>query len=249
MTGAMASGRFKPLRLAMVARIEAIVRDDAPAADNDELRRVLAVVAQVPREAFVPHALRQRAYQLTPLPIGYEQTISDAYIVAVMTAALRLPPNAEVLDVGTGSGYQAAILSPLARRVSSIEIVAPLARDAARRLRRLRYRNINVRAGDGFQGWPEHAPFDGIVVAAGAAEVPAPLLQQLKPGGRLVMPIGPSFAQEQVLVYTKKLDGGIERCSLGWAMFVPLTGRGERPPHLVGLMDRSIPLCFGAEVT
>lgn len=236
-------------RRELVDGIRSEVRKIAPEVDDARFEGVLTIIDAIPREEFVSKEARQLAYLPTPLQIGYGQTISDAYIQAIMTTELRLPPNAEVLDVGTGSGYQAAILSALARRVSSIEIVPPLAHQAAKRLRRLGYRNVEVRAGDGFAGWPEHAPFDGIVVAAGAAAVPQPLLDQLKPGGRLVMPIGPTGAQEQLLVYTKGQDGSTTRCSLGWAMFVGLTGAGQRPAGSRGLMDRSIPRCHGADLT
>ncbi len=233
----------------MIDNIRQVVKEAAPAADDAEMERVLSVIGRIPREEFVPAAARVYAYIPSPIQIGYDQTISDAYIPAVMTAALRLLANAETLDIGTGSGFQAAILAPLSKRVSSIEIVRPLADTARARLHRLGYRNIEVRAGDGFAGWPDHAPFDGIVVAAGAAAIPQPLLDQLKPGGRIVMPIGPSNPQEQLIVATKAADGAITRCSLGLAMFVPLTGRGERSASMHGLIDRSIPLCYGAPVT
>lgn len=233
----------------MVADIHKDIRDAASSADNVYLERALAAVARVPREKFVPRELRTAAYQSNPLPIGFDQTISAAYIVTIMTAALRLPENANVLDVGTGSGYQAAVLSLLAAHVSSIEIVKPLATAAGARLSRLGYRNVGVRAGDGYAGWGERAPFDGIIVAAGAAAVPQPLLEQLKPGGRLVMPIGPSSVQEQLIVITKNTDGSLKRCTLGWVMFVPFTGIGERPKHLSGLMDLTIPDCFEGPIS
>ena len=236
-------------RRAMVVAIRRVVRDAAPVADDADMERALAIIGDIPREEFVPNAARGCAYIPLPIKIGYQQTISDAYIQAVMTAALHLPAGAEVLDIGTGSGYQAAILSPLAKRVSSIEIVAPLADQARERLYRLGYRNIEVWAGDGFAGWSDHAPFDGIVVAAGGAAIPQPLIDQLKPGGRIVMPIGPSEAQEQLIVATRKQDGKVTRCSLGLAMFVPLTGRGRRPDTMRGLIDRSIPYCYGASIT
>lgn len=237
---------FADRRRGLVYDIRERVRAADPKVDDTHLERVLSIIGTVPRERFVAHGAMQLAYLPTPLNIGYGQTISDAYVVAIMTAELRLPPNAQVLDVGTGSGYQAAVLARLARRVSSIEIVRPLANQAALRLRRLGYRNVEVRAGDGFAGWPEHAPFDGIVVAAGATMVPQPLIDQLRPGGRLVMPIGP---QEQLLVLTKRLDASVTRCSLGSRMFVPLTGRGERPTIGHGLIDRILPRCHAANVT
>lgn len=192
----------------------------------------------------MPESDRAQAYKDSPLPIGYGQTISDAYIVTVMTAALNLPPHANVLEVGTGSGYQAAVLSKLSSTVHSIEIVAPLAARAAKLLASLGMSNVTVRAGDGFRGWPEAAPFDGIIVTAGAAEIPPPLVAQLKPGGTLIMPIGPEWPLEQLLVVRKSADGKLSRCSMGPVMFVPLTGRGERPQNLKGLYDRSVPDCF-----
>lgn len=249
MLPAAAGDMFAARRAAMVAKIAETARRAAPAADTPAFRRTIDVIGRMPRELFVTKPGRELAYVDVPQSIGYGQTISDPYIVTIMTAALDLPTGATVLDVGTGSGYQAAVLSPLADQVWSIEIVAPLARSAARRLDRMGYRNVHVRSGDGFAGWPEHAPFDGIVVAAGASEVPQPLLDQLKVGGRMVIPIGPSTAQEQLLRVTKGSDGAVTRCSLGLAMFVPLTGRGERPPATRGLIDQTIPYCFGAPIT
>jgi len=236
-------------RAMMVAKIRADLRSFATSAVTPAFERALAIVAKTPRQEFVLPAGRRFAYVDLPQQIGHEQTISDPYIVTVMTAALEIPPGATVLDIGTGSGYQAAILSPLASRVFSIEIVDQLAQSAAARLHRLRYTNVEVRSGDGFAGWPEHAPFDGIVVAAGAAEVPRPLIDQLKPGARLVMPIGPTFASEQILVLTKQSDGSTTRCSLGPAMFVDLTGQGQTPAGNRGILDRTIPFCFGAPIT
>lgn len=240
---------FAQKRKVLVDSIRRQINAAAPAMDDARLEAVLSVIGAVPREEFVPRRMRPYAYLPIPLKIGYDQTISDAYIVAIMTAELHLPPNAEVLDVGTGSGYQAAVLSPFARRVSSIEIVKPLADLAAKRLHHLGYRNVQVRAGDGFAGWPEHAPFDAIVVAAGAAAIPPSLIDQLKPGGRLVMPIGPITAHERLLVVTKGTDGTTTRCSLGWTMFVPLTGEGERPSEIRGSPDRPIPSCHSVDVT
>lgn len=232
----------------MVASIRTDLRAAAPAADDAWFEQALAAVSDLPRERFVLPAGRRLAYLDLPQLIGYGQTISDPYVVTLMTGSLRLRSDANVLDVGTGSGYQAAVLARVARHVSSIEIVPQLARSSAARLRRMGYANVAVRSGDGFEGWPERAPFDGIVVAAGAANVPPPLLDQLRTGGRLVMPIGPNTPSEQLLVLTKRPDGSVDRCSLGPAMFVPLTGRGAVPEAL-GLRDRSIPLCFGAAVT
>ena len=154
----------------------------------------------VPRHLLVPAEEEADAYDDTPLPIGHGQTISQPFIVALMTHLLAPRPDHVVLEVGTGSGYQAAILSRLVRQVYSIEIVPQLAERAADRLNALGYANVNVRQGDGYAGWPEHAPFDGIIVTAGAERIPAPLLAQLKPGGRMVIPLGPPDDQQLVLV-------------------------------------------------
>jgi protein-L-isoaspartate(D-aspartate) O-methyltransferase len=232
-------------RAAMVERIRLKARSDYPKlAADPHFARVLAAVATTDRAAFVPPRASAAAYGDTPLPIGHGQTISDAYIVTAMTAAAALRPDANVLEIGTGSGYQAAILARLGARVHSVEIVAPLARAAARRLKRLGFARVAVRAGDGFAGWPAFAPYDAIIVTAGAAEIPAPLLAQLGPGGTLVMPIGPQWALEQLLVVRKSADGRLSRCTMGAALFVPLTGRGGRPDHPSGLYDRSIPDCY-----
>ena len=234
---------------AMIAGIKASVHRAAPDADNAELTRVLAAMAAVPRDAFVPAALRKQAFVDRSLDIGSDQTISAPSVVAVMTAAAQLPPHANVLDVGTGSGYQAAVLAGLADRVASVEIVPDLAATARERLAKLGYGNVEVRAGDGYAGWPERAPFDAIIVAAGSDKVSAPLLDQLKVGGRLVMPVGASWASEQLLVVTKTAPGKTTRCSLGWTMFVPLPGAGARDERVRGgVFDNSIANCFSAPV-
>ena len=217
-------------------------------ADSKEFRRALAAMATVRRKDFVPRTLRKAANAERPEPIGYEQTISSPYIVALMTAAANPKPGERVLEVGTGSGYQAAVLSRLAQTVYTIEIVEPLAKTAAERLSRLGYANVRTKAGDGFAGWPEAAPFNAILVTAGAADPPEPLLAQLAIGGRLVMPIGPSTVQEKLMLVTKRADGTFSRCVLGIAMFVPLTGKGERPDRLMGISERGIPYCYGEDV-
>jgi protein-L-isoaspartate(D-aspartate) O-methyltransferase len=187
--------------------------------------RVLQAMRDVPRHLFVPPEMQQHAYQDTPLPIGYGQTISQPYIVGFMTEALKLKPQDRVLEVGTGSGYQAAILSVLVREVYSIEIVEPLATQAAERLKRLGYANVKVRAGDGFQGWPEAAPFDAIIVTAAPDHVPKPLLDQLAPGGRLVIPVGEFF---QTLKRIVRTDRGFKTEELLPVRFVPMTGEAQK---------------------
>ena len=236
-------------RAAMVARLhdELIAAD--PQTDDAYFTHALAAVGATRREDFVQPAGRRIAYFDVPQQIGFDQTISSPRIVAIMTGAARVASGATVLDVGTGSGYQAAILSRLGARVTSLEIVPGLARAAAARLDRLGYRGIEVHAADGFLGWAPRAPFDAIIVAAGAAAIPPALVAQLKPGGRLVMPIGPSTVQEQLLVVAKDRDSALTRCSLGATMFVPLTGRGARAATLRGLIDRAIPGCYAGPLT
>ena len=184
--------------------------------------RTLAAMRKVPRHLFVPAALGGQAYDDHPLPIGHDQTISQPYIVAFMTEALGLRGGETVLEVGTGSGYQAAVLAEIAARVYTIEIVAPLAEEARERLKRLGYRNVEVRAGDGYLGWPENAPFDAIMVTAAAPRVPEPLKQQLKDGGRLVIPVGDAY--QELIVVTRKGAAYAEERVLP-VRFVPMTGK------------------------
>jgi protein-L-isoaspartate(D-aspartate) O-methyltransferase len=172
--------------------------------------RVLAAMLAVPRHRFVPAPLAPLAYQDTPLPIGFDKTVSQPFIVALMTDLLAPGQDEEVLEVGTGLGYQAAVLGQLARRVWSVEIVEEFAADAENRLQRLGYANVKVRMGDGSRGWQEHAPFDKILVAAAAERPPRALLDQLKPAGRLVMPIGPAEGQ-RLAVFDKAASGTTER--------------------------------------
>jgi protein-L-isoaspartate(D-aspartate) O-methyltransferase len=187
---------------------------------------VLEAIAAVPRHRFVPEALAPRAYDDTPLPIGYDQTISQPYVVAYMTEAAALRPDAKVLDIGTGSGYQAAVLAEIVSRVHSIEIVPELAERSRRLLADLGYDNVEVSTGDGYGGWPDEAPFDAIVVAAAPDHVPPALVEQLAVGARLVIPVG-RFAQE-ILIVTKTASGSTTEAVLP-VRFVPMTGEAQRP--------------------
>jgi protein-L-isoaspartate(D-aspartate) O-methyltransferase len=217
---------FVRARDRMVAEVKNLAATAAMGADRQLNETVLDALRTVPRHLFVPPSLRKWAYDNRPLEIGHDQTISQPFIVALMTNMLRPAKDHVVLEVGTGSGYQAAILATLVRHVYSIEIVAPLAREASERLRDLGYGNITVRQGDGYAGWPEHAPFDAIIVTAGAPRIPPALVDQLKPGGRMAIPIGPVWADQKLMLVEKRPDGKIETRSLGSVRFVPLTGAG-----------------------
>ncbi len=190
--------------------------------------RVMAAMAKVPRHRFVQAIEERSAYHDRPLPIGSGQTISQPFIVALMTDLMDVKPADKVLEIGTGSGYQAAVLAELAATVYTIEIVEPLGREAAERLRALGYRNIVVKIGDGYQGWPEHAPFDSIMVTAAAREVPQPLIDQLKPGGRLVIPVGSQSGGQTLYLMEKQLDGQISRRAVLAVRFVPLTDKSGK---------------------
>ena len=186
---------------------------------------VMAAMQRVPRHQFVGPDMRRHAYINGPLPIGHGQTISQPYIVALMTDLAELSKESRVLEVGTGSGYQAAVLAELAAEVYSIEIIPDLARRAAGRLESLGYTNLHTRLGDGYHGWPEEAPFDAILVTAAAPEVPQPLVGQLKPGGRLVIPVGHRDFGQELLVLRKSEDGAVSRREILPVVFVPLTGK------------------------
>ena len=209
----------------MLAAIAVSVRNSHEYTGLAELdERVMAAMAAVPREQFVLPAYRHLAYQNTPLPIAAGQTISQPLIVALMTHLLDPQPGDVVLEVGTGSGYQAAVLAELVSQVYSVEIVEELATEAAGVLARLGYDNVTVRAGDGYAGWPEHAPFDGIIVTAAAEEIPPPLLQQLKPGGKLVIPVGEEHGYQELLLVEVGDNGQVRERSMLPVRFVPLTG-------------------------
>lgn len=218
--------RYASERQKMVAQIRAMALEIGESESASLISPgVLAVMSRVPRHCFVPEADQYSAYFNHPLPIGHGQTISQPYIVALMTDLLAPGKQHTVLEVGTGSGYQAAVLSEMAAKVYTVEIVEPLATAAAKVLHDLKYDNVEVRAGDGSQGWPEHAPYDGIIVTAAAEHVPQPLLDQLKPGGRLVIPVGGQFNIQQLLLITKDLDGTLHRKNIEAVRFVPLTGK------------------------
>lgn len=189
--------------------------------------RVLDALRRVPRHAFVSDNLQDRAYDNHPLPIGYGQTISQPYIVALMTDLIEPNDDAVVLEIGTGSGYQAAVLAELVRQVYSLEIVDELAVTARTRLQRLGYANVEVRTGDGRLGWPEHAPYDAIVVTAAPTSIPQPLIEQLKPGGALVIPVGEQIFGQALLLVGKDESGRVDRKRILPVAFVPLTGAAE----------------------
>jgi protein-L-isoaspartate(D-aspartate) O-methyltransferase len=191
--------------------------------------RVLDAVRSVPRHLFVDPPQREQAYEDHPLPIAGNQTISQPYIVALMTELLELQPGDRVLEIGTGSGYQSAVLGKLAKEVYSIEIVPELARSASQKLAELGYANVTVKEGDGYRGWPEHAPFDAIIVTAAPERIPQPLIEQLAPGGRMVIPVGGFF--QELKVFRKGPDGKVTEKDILPVRFVPMTGEIEKTPR------------------
>jgi protein-L-isoaspartate(D-aspartate) O-methyltransferase len=212
-------------RAQMIRTIETQMHDTSSAIGRDYIDpRVLEVMGAIPRHVFVPADLREASYEDRPLPIGFGQTISQPLIVALMTDILNVDRTGVVLEVGTGSGYQAAVAAALAHQVYTIEIIPELAHSAADRLRQLGYTNVAVRAGDGYFGWQDAAPFDGIIVTAAAAHIPPPLLQQLKAGGRMVIPVGPPLGQQHLIVVERSADGRVRTRQLLPVRFVPLTG-------------------------
>ena len=226
LSAALADDEFAAERTALTQEIAALARDTAretgrPAFDP----RVMSVLAAVPRHRFVPAGEMHAAYRNRPLPIGYGQTISQPYIVALMTDLMRVQAHDVVLEIGTGSGYQAAILAELGATVCTVEIVEPLAREAAERLRTLGYARVRTRAGDGYYGWEDCGPFDAIIVTAAASHVPPSLVRQLKPGGRMVIPVGPPFLTQYLMLVEKRTDGTILTRQILPVAFVPLTGK------------------------
>jgi protein-L-isoaspartate(D-aspartate) O-methyltransferase len=226
LSAALADDEFAAERKALTQEIAVYAHDTAgdtgrPAFDP----RVMSVLATVPRHRFVPASEVRAAYQNRPLPIGYGQTISQPYIVALMTDLMRVQAHDVVLEIGTGSGYQAAILAELGATVCTVEIVEPLAREAAERLRMLGYATVRTRAGDGYYGWEDCGPFDAIIVTAAVSHVPPSLVRQLKPGGRMVIPVGPPFLAQHLMLVEKHTDGTILTRQILPVAFVPLTGR------------------------
>ena len=228
LAAAAAADDYAQARQNLIEEIRQDVRDTSLYLDKEALDpRVMTTIGKVPRHQFVPAAQRHKAYINRPLPIGYGQTISQPYIVALMTDLIKPQPGDRVLEVGTGSGYQAAILAELTAQVYSIEIIEALGKEAQERLSRLDYDNITLRIGDGYYGWEEHAPFDAIVVTAAASHVPPPLVEQLKPGGRMVIPVGSRFLTQQLLLIEKQAEGQIITRQVLPVMFVPLTGEHD----------------------
>jgi protein-L-isoaspartate(D-aspartate) O-methyltransferase len=210
-----------------VARQRMVAEQLAGAGRNITNTLVLAAMGKVPRHEFVPEQLRSEAYFDSPLPIGHNQTISQPFIVAFMTEQLEPKPTDKVLEIGTGSGYQAAVLAELVAKVYTVEIIDDLAKRAAADLKRLGYTNVYVRAGDGYKGWREAAPFDAIIVTCAPEKVPSPLVEQLKDGGRMVVPVGSTWGQEVVLV--RKHGEKLERRAILPVGFVPMTGQSQKP--------------------
>lgn len=227
-TSAPAQDRFAE-RAAMIETVKGHARSAPSAVEGQGIDpAVLTTMGKVPRHFFVPEEQRGAAYQDRPLPIGYGQTISQPFIVALMTDLINIGPGDSVLEIGTGSGYQAAVLSPLAAKVYSIEIIPELGERAAARLAELRFNNVEVKVDDGYYGWPAHAPFDGIVVTAAASHIPPPLVEQLAKGGRMVVPVGGPFATQFLMLVEKRRDGSITTRQLLPVSFVPLRGGGAR---------------------
>ena len=217
---------YKEARQRMISDIEQEVAETVIELGRPGLnKRVLEALKKVPRHEFVPKHRRKQAYQNRPLPIGHGQTISQPYIVAIMTDLLDVKSDDRVLEVGTGSGYQAAIMAELVNSVFSIEIIKPLGEKTKDRLAELQYKNIEVRIGDGYYGWKEQGPFDAIIVTAAASHIPPPLIKQLKSGGRMIIPVGSRFMVQELLIVEKDDAGKVTTRQILPVFFVPLTGR------------------------
>jgi protein-L-isoaspartate(D-aspartate) O-methyltransferase len=218
-----AADDFAALRAGMVKEIAALTVDAGAGRGRHAFdARVMAAMEKVPRHEFVPPEQARDAYENRPLPIGYGQTISQPYIVALMTDLMRVKPTDVVLEIGTGSGYQAAILAELVRAVYTMEIIEPLGAQAQERLKRLAYTRVQTRVGDGYYGWEANAPYDAIIVTAAASHVPPPLIRQLKPGGRMVIPVGAPFLTQYLLLIEKAGDGTISTRQILPVRFVPM---------------------------
>jgi protein-L-isoaspartate(D-aspartate) O-methyltransferase len=225
-THVIAEDEYRQQREALVDIIKADVISTRDYLNQQALdEKVFDALRKVPRHEFVPDGERPYAYENRPLPIGYGQTISQPYIVAVMTDLLKLKKTDRVLEVGTGSGYQAAILAELAASVYSIEIIEQLGKQAAENLKRAGYGAVNTRLGDGYYGWETEAPFDAIVVTAVASHIPPPLIKQLRPGGRMVIPVGAQFMTQYLVLVSKGVDGKVTTRQILPVSFVPLTGK------------------------
>jgi len=225
-SSAQAQDKYTKARQGMIQDIEADVRLTSFYINKKVLDpKVMDAMSKVPRHEFVPWQERHNAYENRPLPIGHGQTISQPYIVALMTDLLEPKRQHKVLEVGTGSAYQAAILAELVAEVFTIEIIEPLGNQAKERLKQLNYNNVNVRIGDGYYGWEEHGLFDGIVVTAATSHIPPPLIHQLKPGGRMVIPVGSRFMVQQLVLVEKDAKGKVTTRQILPVMFVPLTGK------------------------
>ena len=224
-TSAYADDDFDARRRQMVDEVAAMARETGAQTNRPTFdARVMAALGTVPRHRFVPFGEIKAAYENRPLPIGHGQTISQPYIVALMTDLMRPAPHHVVLEIGTGSGYQAAILAELVRTVCTIEIIEPLARQADERLRAAGYARVRTKVGDGYYGWEECGPYDAIIVTAAGSHVPAPLVRQLKPGGRMVIPVGAPFLAQHLLLVEKHEDGSTRTRQILPVRFVPLTG-------------------------
>lgn len=227
-TGVLADGDYEKQRQRMIEDINDTVSYTSEYIGKDKLDdAVMQAMGHVPRHLFMPEEIRGHAYVNSAMPIGHNQTISQPYIVALMTDLAAVDKDSVVLEIGTGSGYQAAVLAELAKEVYSIEIVRPLGERAAETLEELGYRNIHLRIGDGYQGWPEAAPFDAILVTAATPTAPPALIEQLKTGGRLVIPLGKQGEVQNLTVIEKQADGSTVKRAILPVGFVPLTGENR----------------------
>ncbi|UCG78698.1 MAG: protein-L-isoaspartate(D-aspartate) O-methyltransferase [Nitrospirota bacterium] len=221
--------RYSAMKEQMIREITSDMKFTGRQTGRETLRPgVLRAMRNVPRHEFVPPRSRAVAYRNHPLPIGHGQTISQPYVVALMTDLMELDGDEAVLEIGTGSGYQAAILSGLAKEIYTIEIIKELGEEARQRLDRLGYGNVKVKTGDGYFGWKEHAPFDAIIVTCASGHVPPPLIDQLKPGGKIVIPVGGVYSVQMLMVISKDMKGDIRSRQVIPVRFVPMTGKAMR---------------------